>query len=223
MAASIQTPGGLKVLNQQPEISKYYNASGTPYTGTAQVLSELSSGVRHIGLTVNVAGVEYWFKSGVADGDLVKKTFDIADNSNSNTQQAGDDSTKLATTAYADRAAGVAVTTANEAKSTANSAATTANSAVTTANAAVVTANEAKSESASAVALANQAVNTATDAKNYAESIVDIASQSNATATAAKETAEAAVPAAEAAATEIMSQLTQYDLSFQLYLYNNFI
>lgn len=216
MRPSIQTPGGLKVLNQQPEISKYYNVAGTPYTGTAQVLSELASGVRHMGLTVNVAGVEYWFKSGIADVNLVKKTFDIADNSTTNTQATGDNSTKLATTAYADRAAAPAITTANDAKAASDAAVATANAASTSASNAVSTAN-------SASARASEAMSVATSARDYAQSIVEIADQANATANAANATAEAAVPAAIEAATEIMGQLTQYDLSFQLYLYNNFI
>ena len=216
MATSIQTPGGLKVLNPQPEISKYYNAAGTPYTGTAQVLSELASGVRHIGLTVNIAGVEYWFKSGVADGNLVKKAFEVADNSTTNTQAAGDNSTKLATTEYADRATAPAMTTANEAKASADAATATANTASTNASNALYAAN-------SASAGASEATSVATSARDYAQSIVGIANDANSTAQAANATAEAAVPAAVEAATQIMGQLTQYDLSFQLYLYNNFI
>jgi hypothetical protein len=73
MGATIQLPGGLKVLNPAPEITKYFNNANTPYTNVAQVLSEITSGIRHQGLTVNVAGVEYWFKDGILDAHLVPK------------------------------------------------------------------------------------------------------------------------------------------------------
>jgi hypothetical protein len=70
---ALELPFGLKTLNTVPEISKYFNQAGNPYTDTSEVLSELTSGLRHIGLTVNVAGVEYWFDNGVDDLDLVIK------------------------------------------------------------------------------------------------------------------------------------------------------
>jgi len=73
MSATIQLPGGLKVLNPAPEITKYFNNANTPYTDAAQVLSEIVSGIRHRGLTVNIAGIEYWFKDGTTDSDLVEK------------------------------------------------------------------------------------------------------------------------------------------------------
>ena len=73
MSATIQTPGGLKVLNQQPEITKYFNNNGTPYTSLSEVLSQITSGLRHIGLTVNINNVEYWFENGILDSDLVEK------------------------------------------------------------------------------------------------------------------------------------------------------
>lgn len=74
---SLNLPGGLRTLNGSPADRKYYNDAGTPYTNTAQVLSELTSGERGIGLTVIVGTTapytEYQFKDGIADVDLVAK------------------------------------------------------------------------------------------------------------------------------------------------------
>ena len=48
-----------------------------PYASTAAAIAALDSAVRYQGLTVAVTGVngveEYWFASGIADGDLVSK------------------------------------------------------------------------------------------------------------------------------------------------------
>jgi hypothetical protein len=70
---SLELPFGVKTLTQKPEIAKYFNQAGVPYTNTAEVLTELTAGIRHRGLTVNVAGVEYWFKDGILDVNLVVK------------------------------------------------------------------------------------------------------------------------------------------------------
>jgi hypothetical protein len=59
MVATVSIPNGIRTLNGQPVESKYFNLAGTPYTNTAQVLSEVTTGIRHIGQTFNVAGVEY--------------------------------------------------------------------------------------------------------------------------------------------------------------------
>ena len=73
MSASITAPRGLQTLNPSPEISRYYNKANTPYTNTAQVLSEVSSVVRYIGQTFLVVDEEWWFKSGKLNTDLVLK------------------------------------------------------------------------------------------------------------------------------------------------------
>lgn len=48
-----------------------------PYTSTSAALTALTSTVRAIGLTVGIITnstiVEYWFKSGITDSDLVQK------------------------------------------------------------------------------------------------------------------------------------------------------
>lgn len=64
----------IRVAAGKPSEAKYLNSSGTPYTGTTQVNSQIPIGERHIGLTVNVAGVEYWYESGTANGNLVVKS-----------------------------------------------------------------------------------------------------------------------------------------------------
>jgi hypothetical protein len=70
---SLELPYGLKRVTSGPEIERYYNNSGEPYTNVAQVLSEVTS-TRYIGQTFCVApGEEYWFKTGVSDADLVPK------------------------------------------------------------------------------------------------------------------------------------------------------
>lgn len=60
-----------KISAGKPVDSKYLNTSNAPYTGTSQVLSQIPLGERHVGLLVNVNNVEYWFKGGVANGNLL--------------------------------------------------------------------------------------------------------------------------------------------------------
>lgn len=75
MEASLNIQKGVKVLNPYPVEAKYFNNAGTPYTGVPQVMSEIAEGLRHQGLTVNVAGVEYWWATSVLTIDpVVKKT-----------------------------------------------------------------------------------------------------------------------------------------------------
>lgn len=75
--AQLELPYSVKNLNPRPLDFYYYNNAGAPYTNTAQVISQISSSVRYQGMTVNVAGVEYHFKDGIADGQLVVKTSDL--------------------------------------------------------------------------------------------------------------------------------------------------
>lgn len=70
---SLQLPFGINVLSSTPVDAKYLN-SGVPYTSVAEVNTTLESGVRHIGLTVNINNVEYWYADGTDDSDLVLKT-----------------------------------------------------------------------------------------------------------------------------------------------------
>lgn len=71
---SFQLPFGVRVLNPVPVENKYFNTAGQPYTATTQVFSQLPAGIRHIGLTVNVNNVEYWFETGTTNASLVVKS-----------------------------------------------------------------------------------------------------------------------------------------------------
>jgi hypothetical protein len=66
-----ELPFGVNVKNPRPLDIKFFNQAGTPYTSTAQVLSELTPGLRHQGLTVWVGSDRYIFKNGIADTDLI--------------------------------------------------------------------------------------------------------------------------------------------------------
>ncbi len=78
MSASLQLPGGLKTLNPQPEITRYYNIAGTPYISTAQVVSEVVPAARYIGQTFLVVDKEYWFSPSTADINLIEKIDDAS-------------------------------------------------------------------------------------------------------------------------------------------------
>jgi hypothetical protein len=72
---SLQLPFGIRVLNQLPVENKYLNGS-VPYTGTTQANTLIPIGIRHVGLTVNINNVEYWYENGIDDIDLVIKSSD---------------------------------------------------------------------------------------------------------------------------------------------------
>jgi hypothetical protein len=71
--ANLQLPFGIEVLNQKPADAKYFLSGETPYNSVANVNANIPSGIRHIGLTVNILGDEYWYKNGILDGDLIDK------------------------------------------------------------------------------------------------------------------------------------------------------
>ncbi len=74
---SLELPFGLKVINPLPADEKYLS-NGVPYNSISQVNTEIPITIRHIGLTVNINGVEYWYKDGVTNSDLVLKQSDSA-------------------------------------------------------------------------------------------------------------------------------------------------
>ena len=76
---SLQLPFGVRVLNASPVENKYFSNAGTPYTSVSQANTQIASGVRHIGLTVNINNVEYWYENGILDNDLVIKIPDVAE------------------------------------------------------------------------------------------------------------------------------------------------
>jgi hypothetical protein len=65
----------IKVNAGKPVESKNLNGV-VPYTTVAEVNASVPMGERHIGLTVNINNVEYWYRFGVTAADLVKKTSD---------------------------------------------------------------------------------------------------------------------------------------------------
>ena len=69
---SIKLSDSIRVGQQKPLEDKYFNEL-VPYTSTTQVNTLLPKAVRHIGLTVNINGEEYWYKDGIEDSNLVLK------------------------------------------------------------------------------------------------------------------------------------------------------
>lgn len=62
-------------INAPKVIDDRYSTAGvTPYASTAAANAAIALTRRAIGLTVNIAGVEYWYKSGITDPDLVVKS-----------------------------------------------------------------------------------------------------------------------------------------------------
>ena len=59
---AIKLADNIQVQAPKPIDSKYLNIT-VPYTNPAQVCSTIPIGERHQGLTVNVGGVEWWFKN----------------------------------------------------------------------------------------------------------------------------------------------------------------
>lgn len=74
---AINLADNIRVGQQKPIDDKYFNGL-SPYTNVAQAKTLILSAVRHRGLTVNVAGVEWWWKDGIADAQLVVKTVDLS-------------------------------------------------------------------------------------------------------------------------------------------------
>jgi hypothetical protein len=71
--ANLQLPFGIRVLNQLPTEDKYLN-DGVAYVSTSEVNTLVAIGIRHVGLTVNINNIEYWYANGITDGDLVIKS-----------------------------------------------------------------------------------------------------------------------------------------------------
>ena len=74
---SIKLSDSIRVGQQKPLEDKYFNEL-VPYTSTSQVNTLLLKSVRHIGLTVNINGDEYWYKDGIEDSNLVLKSSNLS-------------------------------------------------------------------------------------------------------------------------------------------------
>ena len=74
---SIKLSDSIRVGQQKPLEDKYFNEL-VPYTSITQVNTLLPKAVRHIGLTVNINGEEYWYKDGIEDSNLVWKSSNLS-------------------------------------------------------------------------------------------------------------------------------------------------
>ena len=70
---AIQLSDNIFVGQQKPVEAKYFDGL-QPWANTAAANTGILTPVRYRGLTVNINGVEYWYKDGIANGDLVIKT-----------------------------------------------------------------------------------------------------------------------------------------------------
>jgi hypothetical protein len=59
----------------KPVDSKYLNIT-VPWASIAAVNSGIPSSYRYSGLTVNILGTEYWYKTGILNTDLIEKKYD---------------------------------------------------------------------------------------------------------------------------------------------------
>src|ERR1035437_6559798 len=62
----------IQVNAPKPVDSRYLNIL-VAYSSTTAANTAIVSGVRFIGLTVNINSSEYWYKNGILDGDLIIK------------------------------------------------------------------------------------------------------------------------------------------------------
>lgn len=60
---SIKFNDNFKISTGKPINSVYYNASGLPYVDQSEVFTQIPLSYRFVGLTVNIAGEEYWFQN----------------------------------------------------------------------------------------------------------------------------------------------------------------
>lgn len=70
---AINLSDSIRIGQQKPIDDKYFNGLA-PYVDIAQVLLLIPATQRHIGLKVNINKIEYWFKDGILDSDLVEFT-----------------------------------------------------------------------------------------------------------------------------------------------------
>lgn len=78
---AIQYNENIKIAAPSPLDKRYLSertlvGSPLPYSGVTEVNTAIISTERYTGLTVNIVGVEYWYKEGVTDGDLIEKKYD---------------------------------------------------------------------------------------------------------------------------------------------------
>ena len=69
---AINLSDNIKISANLPIDSRYFN-NLVPYVSVSEVNSIIPVGERHVGLTVNIDSVEYWYETGTSDVDLVMK------------------------------------------------------------------------------------------------------------------------------------------------------
>jgi len=70
---AIVVSDNFEVRAPKPADSRYFN-NMSPRATVWAANAGIPSTARHIWLTVNIAGVEFWYKSWIADIDLIQKT-----------------------------------------------------------------------------------------------------------------------------------------------------
>jgi hypothetical protein len=66
----------LKINAGKPIDSRYLTTGNTTYASTGATNSAIPIPLRYTGLTVNILGTEYWYKTGVVDINLIQKKYD---------------------------------------------------------------------------------------------------------------------------------------------------
>src|ERR1035437_3850373 len=66
----------LKINAGKPIDSRYLTTGNTVYSSTGATNSAIPVPLRYTGLTVNVLGTEYWYKTGVSNINLIQKKYD---------------------------------------------------------------------------------------------------------------------------------------------------
>jgi len=69
---------GLKINAGKPVDIKYLNSSNQPYTDIAEAIAAIPQALRYIGLTINIANIDYWWHLNVTDSGLVIKDSGLA-------------------------------------------------------------------------------------------------------------------------------------------------
>ncbi len=72
---AINLGDNIRISGPLPIDSRYFN-NLAPYASTGETNLVILEAERYIGLTVNINGIEYWYKDGIGNGDLVEKKYD---------------------------------------------------------------------------------------------------------------------------------------------------
>lgn len=72
---SIQINDNILISAGKPVDVKYLNAENQPYISVSEVNTQIPISLRYLGLTVNIDNVEYWYKDGLTDTDLIEKKY----------------------------------------------------------------------------------------------------------------------------------------------------